>query len=574
MKLFREFGATRQRSCLRSCSQFLQGRGWLAVLLSLHLCFTAFSAWWHSPTQDEVAHLPAGLAIWRFGHFDLYGVNPPLVRSVAALPLLIVEHQEDWKHDVPGVARRREWEVGADFVSTNGPRSLWLYTLARWTCLPFSALGLVVCWCWGRELINESAGAIAATLWCFSPNFLGHGALITPDVAATSLGLLASWRFQHWLLACNWRNAILAGISLGLALLAKSYWIILLGLWPLIFLANLAVSPELRRKTIPSVVQLCVLLGLALHLLNLGYGYRDPGNTLGQYEFFSALLSGEHRDIELESPGNRFSNSWLGRIPIPLPRDYVQGIDRQKHDFEEPDRSYLWGEWREQGWWYYYLVGLGVKVPLGTLILFGLGIAAGLKQRWPWDQARLLPVWLPGVSILLIASSETGMNHHFRYVFPVLPVLYLIAGGSACLPCRWPMMMSLAAVICGSLSIFPHSLSYFNLIAGGPGQGHAVLVDSNIDWGQDLIHVRRWVNAHPQAQPVTLAWAASYPSRAIGLELPRTPPGRPQPGWHLISVHLLHDPSGAYAEYEKLVPIDRVGFSFNIYHVGEDRGAD
>jgi hypothetical protein len=558
------------RDAWPACRRIWQGRCGLAVLLSIHLLLLGFSAWWHSPTQNEVAHLPTGLAIWKFGHFDLYGVNPPLVRCIAALPMLLVDHQEDWRHDVAGVARRREWDVGADFVSANGIRSLWLYTLARWTCLPFSAIGLVVCWRWGRELINDSAGAIAASLWCFSPNLLGHGALITPDVAATSLGLFAAWRFQHWLLRPDWRNVFLAGISLGLALLTKSYWIILLGLWPLIFLIDLAARskpPVLQRA---AALQMLAILALGLNLLNAGYGFRGTATFLGKYEFFSAVLSGEHRDLEYQQPGNRFSNSWLGRVPIPLPRDYVQGIDRQKHDFEEPDRSYLCGTWREQGWWYYYLVCLGVKIPLGTLALLGMGIAVGVRRQWPWNRTTLLPVWLPGILILLLVSSETGMNHHFRYVFPVLPVIYLIASASACLRPRWPVAVCVIAVIFSSLRVFPHSLSYFNLVSGGPGSGHAVLVDSNIDWGQDLIHVRRWVDAHPRNRPVSLAWVPSYPPQAIGLDVPRTPPGRLRPGWHLISVHLLHDPSGAYAEYEKLIPIDRVGFSFNIYHVGKN----
>ncbi len=40
--------------------------------------------------------------------------------------------------------------------------------------------------------------------------------------------------------------------------------------------------------------------------------------------------------------------------------------------------------------------------------------------------------------------------------------------------------------------ICPHQLAYFNELSGGPGQGYRHLVHSNLDWGQDLLLVRKW----------------------------------------------------------------------------------
>lgn len=63
----------------------------LAVLLSSHIALLAWSAARHSATLNEPAHLVAGLSHWKFGRFDLYRVNPPLVRMVAAIPITIVD---------------------------------------------------------------------------------------------------------------------------------------------------------------------------------------------------------------------------------------------------------------------------------------------------------------------------------------------------------------------------------------------------------------------------------------------------------------------------------------------------
>ena len=59
--------------------------GWLAtLLLAVQGTLVAYGAWIHSPTFDETAHLPAGLAYWTLGREDIYPHNPPLVRSVVA----------------------------------------------------------------------------------------------------------------------------------------------------------------------------------------------------------------------------------------------------------------------------------------------------------------------------------------------------------------------------------------------------------------------------------------------------------------------------------------------------------
>jgi hypothetical protein len=59
--------------------------------------------------------------------------------------------------------------------------------------------------------------------------------------------------------------------------------------------------------------------------------------------------------------------------------------------------------------------------------------------------------------------------------------------------------------IASSLGVYPHSLSYFNELVGGPANGHAHLLDSNIDWGQDLLLLKEWLDAHPEASPLGLA---------------------------------------------------------------------
>src|SRR5258707_13717548 len=64
--------------------------------LAIDVVLLGWSALEHSPTWDEVGHLPAGVSHWRFQRFELYRVNPPLVRMVAALPVLFVDAKHIW----------------------------------------------------------------------------------------------------------------------------------------------------------------------------------------------------------------------------------------------------------------------------------------------------------------------------------------------------------------------------------------------------------------------------------------------------------------------------------------------
>lgn len=70
----------------------------VAMLLSCHAGLLAWNAWCHSPVATEMSCLPAGLSHLKLGRFDLYRVNPPLVRTVAAIPAYCAAAATDWSN--------------------------------------------------------------------------------------------------------------------------------------------------------------------------------------------------------------------------------------------------------------------------------------------------------------------------------------------------------------------------------------------------------------------------------------------------------------------------------------------
>ncbi len=142
----------------------------------------------HSLLCGQRQRLPAGLSHWEFGTFDLYRVNPPLVRMVAVVPVLFVDYQTDWTQYNAADGARSEMAIRGDFIRANVQRAFWLHTLARLGCVPFSLLGGYCCFRWAGEMYGRRAGLLALAMWPFSPNILAHGSLATADVGATAMG--------------------------------------------------------------------------------------------------------------------------------------------------------------------------------------------------------------------------------------------------------------------------------------------------------------------------------------------------------------------------------------------------
>ena len=256
----------------------------------------------------------------------------------------------------------------------------------------------------------------------------------------------------------------------------------------------------------------------------------------------------------------------------------MRGIDLQKWDFERKMWSYLRGEWRLGGWWYYYLYALAIKVPLGTwglgLLALGVGLfGRGYAASWR-DELVLLA---PAAVVLALVSSQTGFSHHLRYVLPVFPFAFIATSriARAVELGHWKLVSIGGAALLwsvgSSLGHYPHSLSYFNELAGGPRHGHEHLVDSNIDWGQDLLYLEGWLDGHPEARPLGLGYRLPCIDPCItGIEHTLPPRDAPAPGWYALSVGTIRHRTRDYEYFLHFEPVAMAGYSIYIYHVTLD----
>lgn len=619
----------------------------LAGLLVVHVLFAVTGLRRKSATIDEVAHLPAGISYWQKASFALYHHNPPLVKMLSALPVLasqpVVDYTGSWAIAEKGGHSPSHAAFGAEFMRDNADRYFELYFRARYVIVALSALGGLLVFLWARELWGPLGGLVSAAVWALSPNVLAHAGLVTTDLGATVAGFAATYLFWRWLRRPSWGRAFSCGLLLGIAQLVKFSALLLYVLWPVLGFTwwllrrrgDSAASTEshagdrpLSAARRPQIVLQAILMPvLSILVINVGYGFEGTGKLLGGFPFLSLDLTvprtggtpARHPAPLLQQQyltrQNRFEGTLLGALPVPLPKHYVLGFDEQRFETNTGLATggypvYLRGELRRTGWWYYYVYALLVKVPLGTWLLVATAIAAPIFL--PQLRGRSVDEWvlaIPPLAILASMSFLTDINLGLRYVLPIFPFVFVSLGrlgrdigqvqaGPIVLTALLGIGLGWNAA--GAVGTWPHYLSYFNQAVGGPEQGHRHLIDSNLDWGQDLLELKRWLEEHPQPEPVWLAYCGTVDPVVAGVEfvlparnpsaldprqaLPRDRSG-PEPGLYAVSVNYVQGlpfrsynedgrvvpvPVGSYRYFQELERIDRAGYSIWLYRLSPE----
>ena len=548
-------------------------------------CVLAAGCWRvYSNTWDEPEHLAAGVELLDRGSYDYDTEHPPLARVLLALgPWLAGAHA----YGTPPPEGTLE---GIDILYSGG--HYWRYlTLARLDMLPFLLLLLWATWLWARRLLDPPAALLAVLLVVSVPPVLGNAALASLDVAAAATILLALYTLQRWLVSAAARDALLFGLATGVAVCTKFSGIPFIGL-ALITLALAhhlvaarpapAGAPVLSSgRAAPSASWSTRLVGLAIAAAAvlvpvwLAYGPRAPDEARVAMRFdwaVSYLLMHGGFDHAL---GVLLSHVWLPREL----KDLVNGVVAVKAHNDSGHLSYFMGEVRKTGWWDFYLVALAVKTPIPLLIAGPLGVAwlarTGWRTRDSWALAPLVLV----VTLLGFASTFSRINIGIRHILIVYPFL---AFGAAYVAQRaWraiaaqrqprralPGAAVVLALLVWQLSTlwraYPDYLPYFNEAVAHPER---VLVDSDLDWGQDLYRLeQRAAQLHIQRLSLAYRGTADLAREPLP-QLHILPPHQPVTGWVAVSELARTRDAGDYQWLDAYRPLERVGKSIDLYYI-------
>lgn len=579
---------------MKNTSPGLQTKLLLAGLLLCQTLCMLPNLWAWSAVWDEPGHLAAGLNHWKAFDFRPYSVNPPLCRMLATLPALWIEHQH-----LPGLdaseisARRGEFKLGGMLMDRDPTAAIRMLRAARCVAMLWPLAGTLLLFWFGRRIFGRGTGWIAAVGWAFNPMVLAHGVLLPPDIPAAVGLMIVALATAAWLHKPGSGSAILLGLAIGVAVLIKTTLLIS---YPLIPLLGLGAAIYLRGGFVSRILQVSLAVVVSLFVINAGYVWTGSFTRLGDYGFVSELLAGlsaEGRPIL----GNRFQQTLLGGLPVPLPKDFVLGIDVQYRDFERGGfYPYLAGKWDREGFGMFYVWYYLLKMPTAALLLFvsGFCLVVGSIDRWRrriLDMPLLIVVSAFASAAFLLVSSRTDLNYCQRYSLVSLP-LFCLLGAAVWAYCKTKWQRTAVLVLLGwsvvaGISSVPHSLSYYNELAGGISDGRYVLHGDATDWGQDGFRLGRWCQQHPERRPLSIATTGflsdlkvygvtadsiRMDGAQISAPLETEIVGKPieREGWHLVSIlHLLH-PESPYFPFRYREPVEWIGQTHAVFHVDHE----
>jgi hypothetical protein len=543
---------------------------WLVLLAlwTIPVVLSASAVLQKSVTVDEFQALPHGLALLKTGDFRLATTTQPLPQYLPALPLLFTDARLDSSR-LAGFSST--WELGKYFMEENRADYQRYFTYGRMVSILVLCATCLLAYGFSRSLYGATGGLLTAAIAAFSPALLAHGALVTPDIYLTASVVAALWAFDDLLRRPGWRAGGFLGLAMGAACLAKLTGIFLFFLLP-VLLAGFYVADRWRKSNVPAsgrllLFSMVLALVVGLFVINLGCLFEGSLTPLGNYTLDGYMT----RKLQEVLPG------WL---PVPLPYAIFKGIDFQLS--ERGYVAYLLGKFNNTGFYQYYLVGLLVKTPVPVLVL---GLLALVFD--PRLHRRELPMVVCGLLLLCFFSLSRHKNIGMRYVLFLEPLMAVWIGRLAALPAwtslRWRRGMIGAAaggVVClfaSAVLTWPNYLAYFNLASGGPARGHRYLLDSNLDWGQDLIALRRYMDRQGIAS-VDLAYFGRVDPAIYGVHfrhLGLQPVGR----YVAISANLLWGRTyvmngnpglgtprpDAFSEFRELKPAAVLGHTIYVY---------
>jgi 4-amino-4-deoxy-L-arabinose transferase-like glycosyltransferase len=546
------------------------------ALIVLGACALVASTWHvFFATWDEPEHLAAGVELLDRGYYEYDTEHPPIGRVLLALgPWLAGAHS----YGTPPPSGVTE---GEDILYQGGKYDLYL-TLARAGALPFLALLLFVTWLWARRMLAGEGAALLAVLLLLSvPPILGHAGLAALDVAAAATILLALYALDRWLDTPNWRTAVLFGLASGFAVGTKFSAVPYIGMS---LLALGATHWVLARRIPPSAraptwrlraPELALAALAALVPLFLAYGIRAPNEVrVGARFDWAVHYLLQQRGAE-HALGVALGHLWLPREL----KDLLNGIVAVEAHNDTGHLAYLLGQVRMTGWWYFYLVALAVKTPLPLLAAGSAGVVWLAREGWKsGDNWRITPAVLI-VAILVFASGFSHINIGIRHVLILYPLLAL---GAAWVVTRaWGALRrmqnrrraALGTVVLAALltwqfstlwTVWPDYLAYFNETVAHPER---VLVDSDLDWGQDLRRLEKRA-AELGIPRLSLAYRGTADLTREPLPpLVILPPHQSTTGWVAVSQLARTRNLSDYAWLDAYKPVERVGKSIDLYYI-------
>ena len=541
-----------------------------------------------SPTMDEPIHLFAGYSYLKWGDFRTNPEHPPFAKMWAALPLLRLQ--------LPDVRQPPHWDliphfglgisvvdcIYRFFFADGSGEELFFRAKLQMILIGILLGGFI--YFAAKNLFGFEAAVAALGLYALDPNILAHSSIIHTDIPFAGFFFISTYFFFRSLGRFSASNVSCAAAFFSLAAITKYSAIAILPIW-IILAGAFVLSPALGAVAGTAVDSRLKTFARAAAALTIAL-IASYTAIWAIYRFrFDAIPGGtQHLDTAVVLPSQPLLRAFVEFILHNrlLPEAWLHGQLVVFNVLHRP--SYLLGRVSADGFLSYFPVVFLVKTPLPTILLIAVAILLAVRGI---NRRQLMLLLLPAFLYFALAVLSR-MNIGLRHILPVYPFLYVLAGGAAAVLWsggRW-MRRSVVALAIWALWIcawtFPNYLAYFNELVGGPRNGYRVLLDSNLDWGQELNGLKRWMdqNGVKKIQLAYFGWVdpeyygidAAYTGGAwVGYDPPATQ--TPEPfQYAAFSAQLLYGPESApaAAPFRSRKPVAVIGHSIFVFRLSED----
>jgi hypothetical protein len=553
----------------------------LAIFAALFVALEVVSYTRESATYDEPVHVTNGYFSLALHDYRVDPEHPPFLRMWSALPLLTLS-AINADPRVVDVMMPAEWALGGGlftyahrFMYVDNDADRMLYLGRMMTMLLGLLLGGLL-YSWAFEWFGWTTAAAVLAIYTLEPNLSAHARLVTTDFGVTCFMFGAI--FFLWRTVQDWRPANIAclAVCVALSVISKFSGLILAPIIGCLIVTVVIARQLTPRRAVGLVVLLAATSVTAIWAI-YGFRYLPSASPDWQYAFHA------HEDALERVPTLARVTGWVDGHRL-LPNVYTQGLLLSQARAQRRN-AFLAGEYGQEGWWYYFPVAVALKTPLTLLLLaaFGAVTCLGSKKR-----TGLAFVVVP-IAVYLGWAMTARINIGVRHVLPIYPFLIVLAAVAIdrliVSGRRYIVAAAVGLCMLEAGTAYPHTLAFFNVLAGGPSGGIAYLADSNLDWGQDLKGLKSWMDEH-RVDSISLGYWGHADPQYYGIKCTYLPgaPGwiddallqRPRlPGYVAVSATLLQ---GVYAEnegqrnyYRRLLlshtPAAIIGHSIYVYYL-------
>lgn len=380
-------------------------------------------------SYDDPAHIVCGMEWLVDGTYTLEPLHPPLARVAVALgPYLagvrlpevpIVQEDYGYSYDI--------YAAGNQILQADGQYKRNL-NLARLGELPFFIGGVIVVFLWARGLFGETCGVLAVVMFITIPPLLAFAGTAYTDLPASVLLVAALYAFTEWIEHPTPKHSAWLGITIGLAVLCKFTTLLFL---PACFVAILACRFALQQRSERAAYSALHRSGMAAAALVLVVFVVWAGYRFSLQPLNSAFHPAQDlaRLQNFPGPVKRVARAIVGINPLVPAAPLLKGIVDALRTNTLGRHSYLFGQVRNGGWWYFFLVCMAVRTPIPFLLLSGLGTFWAAKSRAMGRWKTLAPV--ASALAILIVTMPVKVNLGTRHVLVLYPLLASVAAYGA-----------------------------------------------------------------------------------------------------------------------------------------------